>query len=260
MTKAINTTEQRARDALVFDPLPPSPFVTVSDDAIVVTVNYSEALSSLLRGLPGAKWIADRRYWTYPFTSGDRIRLAIADINRLGAAAKQRADVETNKRITERAARQAAADTARAERHARDTVAREREMLRQPPRPFRREYLVPTPGEPVYHLAIEAIGDDVTQKFGQFGFRGWSGWVAQLFGSCPEKRFQRAFLKSSRSYEKANATGSRGVRLNYFLESGPIYEVYARTTWRASDRYFCRIVGGHMVRMTEQEVRECLEK
>lgn len=252
--------EQRARDELAFEPLPDSPYISIEDCCIAISVNYSEPLSGLLRSILGAKWRPELKRWEYPFTSANHIRELIHDINRLGAAAKQRADTETKRRAKEHAEREGAAQHARDARVRRAQKLREDYMLRNPPRPFRREYLLPIPGSPVYHLSIEAIGDDIAQQFGRYGFRGWSGWVAQLFGSCPQKRWQRSFLKGSRDYTKSNSIGSRGVTINYFLEQGPIYEVNARTSWKSLDRYFLRITDSVAVRMTEDELRECLER
>ena len=255
-----SSDEQRARDALAFEPLPPSNFVSVSEDAIVVAVRYSERLSNLLREIPGAHWIPQQRQWQYPFSAADHIRRRLPEIERLALMAQESAERETARREDDRLERERAAEEARKSRENRARLAREREMLSSPPRPFRREFLMPVNGAPIYVLSIEAIGDDTRKALSRFGFKAWSGWVAQLFGSCPQRRWQRSFLRGQRDYRKANSVGSRGIMVNYFLEQGPIYEVYERTSWRDSDRYFLRIAGGIAVRMTEAEVRQCLER
>lgn len=125
-------------------------------------------------------------------------------------------------------------------------------------------------------LRIEAIGDDALQHR-----RLWTGvmnelvpgmgdavmgkfpasyWVAEITGTDPTYKWRREFIKGKKDYGGANSVGSRGIFIHYILESGKVYEVKARTSWRSSDRYFCRVDdAGNIVRMAETEVQAWLK-
>ena len=82
-------------------------------------------------------------------------------------------------------------------------------------------------------------------------------WVAEITGPDPRYRWARKFVKGKKDYAKANSKGSRGVFVWYTLQSGRVYDVQARVTWRRTERYFCRVDdAGEVVRMTEEEVRQ----
>lgn len=83
-------------------------------------------------------------------------------------------------------------------------------------------------------------------------------WVAEIAGVDSKFRFTRRFIPFRQDYSEANGVGSRGIYRYYLLESGKVYEVYAPTSWKAHDRYFCRVEEGRIVRMTEQMVMEFL--
>lgn len=243
--------EARARDALAFEPLPFSRWVTVGERGIYVKTHYSEPLSQFLRSLPNAEWIADKRKWKLPFTSADAIRAALPELERLAGEASDRADLETERRKQEQA--QWAAERKRQQEE------RDRKEAERRPRPLMQDYLAPMAGRPLHMIWLEAIGDDTAQKL-----RGW-GWperqaVAQVMGSNGKGGWTRAYLHGVRDYAKANGVGSRGVMVGYQLEEGPIYWVASPKTWSSTDRYFLRIVDGAEVRMTEDEVRQCLVK
>jgi hypothetical protein len=123
---------------------------------------------------------------------------------------------------------------------------------------LRQEFLV-AQGTSIHNLAVESIGDDVAKKFAFAGFRS-RAWVAQIMGMDGRGRLVRAFISGCRDYSTANSIGSRGIMINYHLQQGPIYEVAAPQSWRCTDRYFLRVVTGNLIRMTAQEVEECLVK
>ncbi len=80
-------------------------------------------------------------------------------------------------------------------------------------------------------------------------------WVAELTAEHPRFKFEREFLDWSKDYEHANSRGSRGVRAIYILETGKVYEVFEKTSWKSSHRYFCRVTPeGDIVKITADEV------
>lgn len=114
-------------------------------------------------------------------------------------------------------------------------------------------------------LRLECIGDNLAwalkhgqspQKLGKLSAR--QPWVAELTGIDPERLFIRHFLTGQKDYSEANSVGSRGVYRYFLLQSGNIYEVFARLTWKRSERYYCRINDDQLIRMTQQEVLACL--
>lgn len=246
-----NLAEQKARDALAFDPLPDSRWVSVHPDSgITVAVRYSEPLSHLLRSIPSARWDHDNRRWTFPYSSAESIRRALPEIERLAAAASGRAEEETLRR-----------DAARAEaerrRQSEDMEAAKRRAAVRP-RALRQEFLSAADA-PMFHLAIESIADDLAQKGRMHGFRP-RAWVAQIMGMDGRGNPVRAYLAGNKDYSSSNSVGSRGIFLNYQLQQGLIYEISSPQSWRHTDRYFIRIVAGQIVRLTRQEVEECLAK
>lgn len=238
--------EQRARDALAFEPLPSAPWLSVTDSAIEIRVRYSETLSRLLRSLPSARWIAGDRCWRLPFSSGPAVRTAHAEISRLAALAVAAADEQT-KRIKEE-------QRVAAERLRRAAPKSKPEFVR--PRVLRPEYIAPASDRPKHTLALECIGDNVFPMVGL----GPREWVAQIFGIDECGRFVRSYIRGNKDYTTGNSQGSRGVYRHFILSEGPIYEVCAPMSWKRSDRYFLRYVDGEARKMTAEEVRECLEK
>jgi len=81
------------------------------------------------------------------------------------------------------------------------------------------------------------------------------GWVARIKGADPKHGMAREFCKPMVDYEDANGTGNRGVHAVYFLKPG-LYEAYQRLSWRSSDRYFFRIDGNTLTRVSKEEVSE----
>jgi len=241
----LTVAEQRARDALAFDPLPPSPWVTADDHGIVIAVRYSEVLSGLLRSISGARWLSENRHWRYPFRSRDAIALALDRINDLAGAAKERADRE-NKRRREKN-EQIAAELAH---------RKSKQRAEFKPRVMRAEFMVQS--GPHIDLSLESVGDDTYQLLRS---DGWPRpcWVAQIIGHDGRK-WLRAFLPGRRDYERANSKGSRGIMVHFAINEGPVYEVSSHLSWREVNRYFARVSNGLIVRMMESEVLMCLEK
>ncbi len=236
--------EERARDALAFEPLPFSRWVTVNEKmGILICVRYSEPLSRLLRSLPQAKWEAEHKRWQYPFSSSDAIRRVLPEIERLAASAQESADKETERREAERKAR----EDKRSERERRKAMAQ--------PRPLQSTFMDVIPGRPRFALTLEAIADNLR------GFGAPSrNWVARIFGSDGRGGWARVFVSGARNYSNANSIGSRGISVTYFLEEGPIYEISAPQTWKLTERYFVRIIDGQPLRLTKEEVEQCLAK
>jgi len=245
-------TEARARDALAFEPLPASKWITVIPEGIAIATNYSESLSRLLRSLPGNHWQPEHRRWLLPYTSASALRAALPEIERLAASALERATAETERRERER--------LAAAERRRQELGARAERLAAIHPRPLLEEYLRLIPGRPLHNLALEAIGDDTDKLLRRFGGGPPRQAVAQIMGSHGRGGWARAYLLGARDYSRANSTGSRGIMVNYQLEEGPIYWVAEPKTWHQTERYFLRIIDAHRIRMTEEEVRTCLAK
>jgi len=128
---------------------------------------------------------------------------------------------------------------------------------------------------PTVVLGLEAIGDDLIHlnRLQQIKMKGLGvpdrlrdinnlapvlrrPWVAEIIGTDPTYRWARTFLKGNKDYSRANSIGSRGVMVYYRLREGRIYEVNDWMSWSSVDRYFCRVEGGRVIRMTEAEVQD----
>ena len=126
-----------------------------------------------------------------------------------------------------------------------------------------------------YVLRLEAIGDHAAWRDSQARqFLAANGiapafvlgknkprrpWVARITEAHPKWGVEREFVNGKKDYSLANSVGSRGVYLYYTLRRGSVYEVFALTSWRGEDRYFCRVEGTEMVRMTLDEVCAWME-
>ena len=244
--------EERARDALAFDPLPSSRWIRVHEKSgILIRVRYSESLSCLLRSLPQARWEAEHKQWRYPFSSGEAIRRALPDIERLAALTQEAADKETERREAQRASAEKAREDDRRERERRRAMAQ--------PRPLQSEFMNVIPGRPRFALRLEAIADNLRSLGPISGFKSRC-WVARIFGSDGRDGWARVFVDGARDYASANSVGSRGIYITYFLEEGPLYEVSSPHTWKSTERYFVRIINGQPQRLTKEEVEQCLAK
>lgn len=79
-------------------------------------------------------------------------------------------------------------------------------------------------------------------------------WVAEITGRSNKYKFERKFLNCKKDYTESNSTGTRGVYAYYILEEGKIYEVSSPQTWSSTDRYFCTIENGNLIRLSSEEV------
>jgi hypothetical protein len=82
-------------------------------------------------------------------------------------------------------------------------------------------------------------------------------WVARLVGITLAGGFQREFLRGQKDYSQANSEGSRGVYEYFALREG-VYEVFERTAWTRTRRYYVRVVEGTIAEAGEEEVVQCL--
>lgn len=237
--------EDKARDALAFEPMPVFPWLR-DEGGLVIATRYSERLSRLLGGLPGARWDTTAQCWRYPYTSADAIRRAAERIDQLQREAIAAADEETHARA---ARREAAASARRAQ-----LADQDRQRAAARPRPLRAEYLRSC--GPAEILTLEEIRSDL----GSHQPAPPRQTVILLFGADGRGRFVGAYLWGRRDYSRANSVGSRGVVVHYELERGPIYRVSAPVSWRRDDRYWLRIDElGERRRMSREEVEACLE-
>lgn len=244
--------EEKACDALAFEPLPSSQWVSAHEKTgILIRVRYSEPLSRLLRSLPKGKWDAEQKQWRFPFSSSEEIRRALPEIERLATLAQDAADKETERHKIRKEEEEKAKKNDRRERERRRAMAQ--------PRPLQPEYMDVLPNRPRFVLRLEAIADNLRSLGPIVGFKSRC-WVARIFGSDGRGGWARVFVEGARDYSSANSVGSRGVYITYFLEEGPIYEVSSPQTWKKTDRYFLRIVNGKPQRLTKEEVEQCLTK
>ncbi len=111
-------------------------------------------------------------------------------------------------------------------------------------------------------IALEAIGQNSTrdlrvadryiglaagQSFSQIPYR--HGVWDVTFGAEP--------VLGKWDYSMANSTGSRGVYVNYLVESGRLYQVAAPTSWKNSEHYYCIVDDdGEIIKLTKEHARE----
>lgn len=85
-------------------------------------------------------------------------------------------------------------------------------------------------------------------------------WVAKITGKDPTYKYKREFLKSNKDYTHANSKGSRGIYLNYILESGNAYEINSQLTWNKWERYFCYVDdNGDIIRINKDGIDKWLQ-
>jgi hypothetical protein len=77
------TSTEKARAALAANPFPPSPWLQVTDDEIIIKSSFSEQLLQLLRWVPKVQWRPDKRYWTVPIAGAEAVRAVLPEITRL---------------------------------------------------------------------------------------------------------------------------------------------------------------------------------
>jgi hypothetical protein len=118
------------------------------------------------------------------------------------------------------------------------------------------------------NLKIEAIGynsdqknrlwtqilDEISDGLGDTIRMPRRYWVAEITGKHPVFKFERTFLKGKTDYKTSNSMSSRGVFLNYILESGHIYEASHPTSWKSTSRYFATVSNtGEIIRHRSYE-------
>ncbi len=84
------SAEEKARATLAANPFPPSPFVQVVDDVIVIRSGFSEQLLQLLRWVPNVRWRPEKRCWTVPLSGAGAVRAVLPEILRLAEATQPR--------------------------------------------------------------------------------------------------------------------------------------------------------------------------
>lgn len=119
---------------------------------------------------------------------------------------------------------------------------------------------------PLGSLSLEVFGDDVTAMWR--AYTHWMSredaellnpkipqpWVARIDGRDQRYGYRRTFERGRKDYSRSNSVGSRGVYLHFALHPG-LYEVYERTSWRGSRRYFLRVDdSGHKVELAKSDV------
>lgn len=112
----------------------------------------------------------------------------------------------------------------------------------------------------LYHgITREALGKDVADAvIGKK--RPRMPWVAEITGRDDKFGFKRQFLEGKWQRRDSNGAQSRGVMLEFCLESGRLYQVHSFVSWRKTDRYFCIIEGDLIKRLSENEAMEWLRK
>jgi len=119
-------------------------------------------------------------------------------------------------------------------------------------------------------LELEAIGDNCGCDIPHIlvpllGTMPKRYWVAEIVGFDIKYKYKRVFVKGNRDYLEANGAGTRGVFVNYVLESGHIYEVKSPETWTRTRKYFCTVTDDGDIFEIDQEAvdqwihEECLE-
>lgn len=93
--------------------------------------------------------------------------------------------------------------------------------------------------------------DDMTDGIGKK-----RAWVARVMVS-ESGYVSREFLRpDAMNYTDENSAGSRGRMKCYWLKPMSFYEVSEPISWRRTDRYFCEVFGGKIIRLTKDEVRD----
>ena len=125
-----------------------------------------------------------------------------------------------------------------------------------------------------YVLALESIGDtfrqakrkllsgqiklDVSRSSHRMALLSKKApWCAQIVGVRVDGTLKRVFVQGLKSYEFSSGTGNRGVYYWFILQDG-FYEVHEHISWGKSDRYFCRVLDGVLVKVDKKDLMICL--
>lgn len=87
-------SEEQARAALAANPFPPSPWIQVTDDAIIIKAGYTDTLQRILRWVPKVRWCPDQRHWMVPLAGAELIRSVLPEISRLAEATHEAATAQ----------------------------------------------------------------------------------------------------------------------------------------------------------------------
>lgn len=272
----MNFENEKAKDALAFDPPFLGPYIKAHKSAgIVIKTPYSEELSKLLRSIAGSSWNSTERAWVYPYKSADKIREYQEKINNLASSIDKKNEKERKLRWDAKQKEIEKREKARTEERSRrkeaERVQRVVEEKYFYPIPLRGEYLNAPSGAPLCTLILEAIGDDTTEAF-----RSAEKMISQVSGQKPEyippregvfqifglsgKYWIKCRIYGRSDYSAANSKGSRGVKKIFHLQEAVIYLINEPVSWKKTDTYFLRIIGGERIKMSEEEVIKCLAK
>ncbi len=83
-------SDEKARAALEANPFPASPWLEVTDTAIIIKCGFSEQLLQILRWVPNVQWRPEKRYWTVPIRGAEAVRAILPEILRLSEATQDR--------------------------------------------------------------------------------------------------------------------------------------------------------------------------
>lgn len=78
-------------------------------------------------------------------------------------------------------------------------------------------------------------------------------WVARITGTDEQHGFAREFLDGALDYSRANSVRSRGVYRVWQLDDG-IYEIKEQRSWNRADRYFARVDGDTITKISVEDV------
>ncbi|WP_036258735.1 hypothetical protein [Methylocapsa aurea] len=79
-------SNEKALAALAANPFPPSPWVQVTDDGVVIRAGFSDQLLALLRWVPKVRWRPEKRDWIVPLSGAEAVRALLPEILRLAEA------------------------------------------------------------------------------------------------------------------------------------------------------------------------------
>lgn len=85
-------------------------------------------------------------------------------------------------------------------------------------------------------------------------------WVAEIVGFDARYGYKRKFIHGKSDYARSNARATRGLYINYILESGHLYEVASPQSWKQTKRYFATVTDdGDVVEILKEVVDQCLK-
>ena len=84
----------------------------------------------------------------------------------------------------------------------------------------------------------------------------WCARICRDDGPCG---LEREFIHPMVDYSESSGNGNRGIYRVFFLRDG-VYEVYERTSWKRSRRYFIEVRDHVAHEITERAVSEYLNR